>query len=218
MWQRRLNNAGVVAGLLTQLLLVAIAAELAVEYSEDDPDALIFAWCVVATLYAAVMIIALSLDARASVAAREYRPSKLQANVVVRWTALAASLVAGLMGVASAFMVVVLRNDPTDGWWYKLVGVWAMVMAWGIVHWGFAQWYYARYYATDQPTMEFPGTATPHLVDFVYFSYTIGTTFAASDVNVLTRDLRWRVTVHAVLSFFFNSAIVVLALSTLTGS
>ncbi|MBA3019555.1 DUF1345 domain-containing protein [Propionicimonas sp.] len=217
-WRQRLRDAGVLGGVAVQLLLVFLGVDFAVEFDEDEPDTMIFAWCLVATVYAAVMIISLSFAARTSAAAKEYRPSKLQANAVVRVTALTSSLVAGLMGVSAAFLVVVLRDDPTDGWWYKGLGVWAMVLAWGVVHWGFAQWYFARYYATANPPMEFPGTATPHLVDFVYFSYTVGTTFAASDVSVLSRDVRWRVTLHGVVAFFFNSAIVVLALSTLTGS
>jgi uncharacterized membrane protein len=216
--QRRLSNAGVLAGVLVQVVLVLLGIEFAMEFTQDEPDALIFVWCLVATIYAAVMIAALSFEARESSSVREFRPSRLQANVVVRVIALASSLVAGVMGVAAAFLVVVLRDDPTDGWWYKGLGVWAMVLSWGVVHWGFAQWYFARYYATEVAPMEFPGTSTPHLVDFVYFSYTIGTTLAASDVTVLSRDLRWRVTVHGVLGFFFNSAIIVLALSTLTGS
>ncbi len=217
-WRQRLRDAGVVAGVLVQLVLVLLVVEFAIEFAADEPDALILVWCLVATFYAAVTIASLSFSARLSSAAQEYRPSPLQANVAVRMVALASSLVAGVMGVSAAFMVVVLRDDPTDGWWYKGLGVWAMVLAWGVVHWGFAQWYFARHYATANPPMEFPGTTTPHLVDFVYFSYTVGTTFAASDVSVLSRDVRWRVTLHGVVAFFFNSAIVVLALSTLTGS
>lgn len=216
--QQLLSDVGAVLGLVAQLILVLLGVDYAVEFAGDEPDALILVWCVVATLYAATMIAALTFSARASAAHKAYRPSRLQSNLAVRLTALATSLVAGVIGVAAAAMVVLQRNDPTDGWWYKGLGVWAMVLAWGIVHWGFAQWYHGRYYATPTPPMDFPHTPVPHLVDFVYFSYTVGTSFAASDVSVLTRDLRWRVTVHGVISFFFNSAIIVLALSTLTGA
>jgi uncharacterized membrane protein len=215
---RRLSNAGTVVGLLVQVVLVLIGIEFAMEFTQDDPDALILGWCLMATIYAAVMIVALGFSARTTAASHEFRPTRLQAHIVVRITALTSSLVAAAMGVASAFMVVILRDDPTDGWWYKALGVWAMVLSWGVVHWGFAQWYFARYYATEVAAMEFPGTTTPHLVDFVYFAYTVGSTFAASDVSVLSRDVRWRVTLHGVIAFFFNSAIIVLALSTLTGS
>lgn len=216
--QQRLSDVGAILGLLMQLILVLLGVDYGIEFTDDEPDALILVWCLVATVYAVIMVAALSFSARMSAANKEYRPSRLQANLAVRLTALATSLVAGVIGIAAAVMVVLQRNDPTDGWWYKGLGVWAMVLAWGIVHWGFAQWYHGRYYATPTPPMEFPATPTPHLVDFVYFSYTVGTSFAASDVTVLTRDLRWRVTLHGVISFFFNSAIIVLALGTLTGA
>ena len=38
-----------------------------------------------------------------------------------------------------------------------------------------------------------------------------------ADVDILTRRVRWTVTVHAVSSFFFNGAIIVLALNTIIG-
>lgn len=217
-WRARLANVGVVWGLASQLILVFLGVDYAVEYSEDEPDLMILAWCLVGTAYAVVMVAALTIAAQASQTAMSYRPTRLQSHPLVQVVAMASSLVAGFIGIAAAFMVVVLKDDPTDGWWYKGLGVWAMVLAWGVVHWGFAQWYHARYYRSMPVPMEFPGTPNPHLVDFAYFAYTVGTTFAASDVSVRTRDVRWAVTIHGVLAFFFNSAIIVLALSTLTGS
>ncbi|HOQ53818.1 MAG TPA: DUF1345 domain-containing protein, partial [Micropruina sp.] len=84
------------------------------------------------------------------------------------------------------------------------------------IQWGFAQWYFAHYYSDVRPGMEFPGTEFPDLVDFAYFSFTIGTTFATTDVMIVTRRARWRVVTHSVLTFFFNSAILVLALSSIS--
>ncbi|PKQ31118.1 MAG: DUF1345 domain-containing protein [Actinobacteria bacterium HGW-Actinobacteria-2] len=217
-WRARLANVGVIWGLASQVILVFLGVDYALEYSEDEPDLMILAWCLVGTIYAAVMIASLTVAAQALQSAHAYRPTRLQSHPVVQVVAMASSLVSAFIGIAAAFMVVVLKDDPTDGWWYKGLGVWAMVLAWGVLHWGFAQWYHARYYRTPTPPMEFPGTPNPHLVDFAYFAYTVGTTFAASDVNVRTRDVRWVVTLHGVMAFFFNSAIIVLALSTLTGS
>ena len=49
------------------------------------------------------------------------------------------------------------------------------------------------------------------------FRILIGTTFATTDVTVTGRRDRWRVMMHSVLTFFFNSSILVLAVSSLTG-
>jgi len=53
------------------------------------------------------------------------------------------------------------------------------------------------------------------MVDFVYFSFTVGSSFAASDVTVLSSRTRWTVVWHSVSSFFFNGLIIVLALNTI---
>jgi hypothetical protein len=58
-------------------------------------------------------------------------------------------------------------------------------------------------------------TSATSLASFV-FSYTIGTSFAASDVETLKPMIRWRVVWHSVASFFFNGLIIVLALNTIT--
>ena len=97
-----------------------------------------------------------------------------------------------------------------------IVGVWAMLLSWGSLHWGFAQIYFQRYYAEEAAPLRFPKTTHPRIVDFVYFSYTLGTTFATSDVETLTPRIRWTIVWHSVLSFFFNGLIIVLALNTIT--
>lgn len=57
----------------------------------------------------------------------------------------------------------------------------------------------------------------PELAEFLYFSFTIGTSFAVSDVTVVSRSMRKRVTAHSVLSFFFNAAVVAIAIDWLKG-
>jgi uncharacterized membrane protein len=104
--------------------------------------------------------------------------------------------------------------------------VWAMLLAWGFLHWGFAQIYYRLYHvpmppdasgAVAEPSMRFPKTANPSLVDFVYVAFQIATSFTPNDVETTPR-VRWTVTWHAVLSFFFNGFIIVLALNTIMDS
>ncbi len=70
--------------------------------------------------------------------------------------------------------------------------------------------------ATDAPPppFRFPATPNPGLLDFVYLSFMVGTSFTPNDVETTTR-VRWTVTWHSVLSFFFNGFIIVLALTTI---
>ena len=64
----------------------------------------------------------------------------------------------------------------------------------------------------DFPRREYPGPD-----DFMYFAFTLGTSFAVSDVSVTAPSLRWHVMVHSVLSFFYNAIVVALAIAVLTG-
>ena len=57
----------------------------------------------------------------------------------------------------------------------------------------------------------------PTATDFLYFSFSVGTSFAVSDVNVASQAMRWHVMVHSVLSFFYNAVVLAAAIGFLTG-
>lgn len=100
----------------------------------------------------------------------------------------------------------------------KLAGVPAVIMAWLILHFGYAE-RYAHVYFADLPvrSLEFPGTERPGYVEFVYFAFTLGTSFAVSDVSALTPRVRTHVLAHSVLSFFYNTAILGIAIGVISG-
>jgi uncharacterized membrane protein len=70
--------------------------------------------------------------------------------------------------------------------------------------------------ATAVPPLVFPYTTEPGLLDFVYVSFMVGTSFTPNDVETAP-PIRWTVVWHSVLSFFFNGFIIVLALNTIMG-
>lgn len=128
--------------------IVAVGMAVVSEALEVEPGPLLLIWCLVGTRYLLVMVVTVGLD---SLHRRPFPPTRVQANVVVRWTSLSASLTTAAVGLVAAFMIL------------------------------------------------------------------IGTTFATTDVTVTGRRDRWRVMMHSVLTFFFNSSILVLAVSSLTG-
>lgn len=94
----------------------------------------------------------------------------------------------------------------------------AVVMAWLLLHFGYADRYAHMFYLPSaSPPLAFPETDRPNLLDFAYFSFTIGSSFAASDVEVRSRPVRYTVLVHSVLSFFYNTAILGIAIGVVTG-
>ncbi|RAX22444.1 DUF1345 domain-containing protein [Actinomyces sp. Z5] len=90
------------------------------------------------------------------------------------------------------------------------------VLGWALLHLGYAR-HYERLDHLYGPALQFPGTADPDLTDYVYFSLTVGTTFATSDVAVTSRRLRWTVAVHSVFAFFYNAIVLVVAFKFITG-
>jgi len=69
---------------------------------------------------------------------------------------------------------------------------------------------------TAVPPLIFPYTKDPGLLDFVYVSFMVGTSFTPNDVETAP-PIRWTVVWHSVLSFFFNAFIIVLAMNTIMG-
>jgi uncharacterized membrane protein len=149
------------------------------------------------------------------------RPARWETGRAARLISMTATILASLIGLGAAVQVLALHNDPQVGSETDFVGVWSMLLAWGFLHWGFAQIYFQRYYSSPEPMLRFPqrdreaAPADPRFVDFVYFAYTLGTTFAASDVEVLSTRMRWTIVWHSVVSYFFNGLIIVLALNTI---
>lgn len=62
--------------------------------------------------------------------------------------------------------------------------------------------------------LNFPGgDQEPDYWDFFYFATSLGAASQTSDVAILTKPLRRLVTLHAVISFFFNTAVLALAIN-----
>jgi uncharacterized membrane protein len=59
----------------------------------------------------------------------------------------------------------------------------------------------------------FPGTKEPTAWDFLYFSFTVGMTAQVSDVEVSDPAQRRLVLWHSVVSFFYNTGILALAVN-----
>ena len=214
---------GLTASLAAQLAMIVVGVWLVV-LAEDDATTLelLLTWCAIGTLYLLVTLVVLGRVAKRP-GPGGGRPARWETGRFFRLVSMTATILASLIGLAAALQVLVYHNDPQVGSTTDVIGVWSMLLAWGFLHWGFSQIYFQRYYASARPSLRFPHPAgeppaDPRFVDFVYFAFTLGTTFAASDVEVLSTRMRWTVVWHSVLSFFFNGLIIVLALNTIMSS
>lgn len=131
---RLLRDGGALAGTAVQLLMALLGAAVVSDSLDHTPDLAMLAWCLLGTGYAVVMLPALWLDSRRD---QGEPPSAVQANRVVRWVSLLASLISGLVGLVAAFMVVLGDPDADTKLLYKVLGIWAILVAWAMINWGF---------------------------------------------------------------------------------
>jgi uncharacterized membrane protein len=89
-----------------------------------------------------------------------------------------------------------------------------IALSWAAVHTQFSLHYAHEYYRGAKPGgLQFP-SGDPHedadYWDFVYFSFVIGMTAQVSDVGITDKIIRRTATVHGIISFVFNTALVAL--------
>ena len=89
-----------------------------------------------------------------------------------------------------------------------------IVLSWVVVHTAFALHYAHEYYRGHKPGgLQFPSGDTHDHADywdFVYFSFVIGMTAQVSDVGITDKTIRRTATVHGIISFVYNTALVAL--------
>jgi uncharacterized membrane protein len=96
--------------------------------------------------------------------------------------------------------------------------LWAVLSSWFLTHSSYTLRYAHLYYRGDDAGgLDFPGGQAPDDLDFAYHSFTIGMTFQVSDVLISNRLIRRYTLLHSVISFFYNTAILALALNLIFG-
>jgi len=128
------------------------------------------------------------------------------------------TVVASLTGLTAATDTLLRPAGDEKASGVRVLGVVAVVCAWMILHIGYAAFYRHLDRSTDGRGFRFPHEDHPILLDYLYFAVTLGVSFAASDVEVIRRTTRWHVMVHEVVSFFYNTAILAIAVSVITGT
>jgi uncharacterized membrane protein len=98
-----------------------------------------------------------------------------------------------------------------------------IILAWTVTQVVFTLHYAHEFYrpsAGDRAFTEglnFPADNNPDYWDFLYFATSIGAASQTSDVSIRTKPLRRLVTLHAIISFFFNTAVLALTINLAAG-
>ena len=111
---------------------------------------------------------------------------------------------------AIVFELGVSKGNPAG----LALAIVTIVLSWVMVHTAFALHYAHDYYRHATPGgLQFPsGDKEDHADywDFVYFSFVIGMTAQVSDVGITDKVIRRTATVHGIISFVFNTALLAL--------
>jgi len=106
---------------------------------------------------------------------------------------------------------------------YLALAAVTLVLAWLVTQVVFAIHYAHHYYARSNvaagatPPLAFPNDDAPDYWDFLYFSTSIGATSQTSDVSIRSKIVRRVVTLHAVVSFLFNTMVLAITINIAAG-
>jgi uncharacterized membrane protein len=202
------------------LLSVAVGAATLTLLPADwrTPTRLLAAWDLGVALYLVLITRAIM---RADVAAIRRRAAIQDEGA---WAILLLSMLAVWASIAA---IIAFLGNGQDGTHSQPVNhlVFAMttiLLSWMFVHTAFTLHYAHEYYGEggdgEIGGLKFPDNRRPDYWDFLYFSLVVAMTSQVSDVAVTSKTIRRLVTVHGVLSFFFNLSILALTVNMLAGA
>ena len=128
-------------------------------------------------------------------------------------------LALGAVGMSLASIFGLLAGGGGPDPWALSLAIASVPLGWSTLHTILAFHYAHLYYATededagDAGGLDFPGTKEPGAWDFLYFSFVIGMTAQVSDVTVHAAGMRRLVLAHSIVSFFYNTVLVALAVN-----
>jgi uncharacterized membrane protein len=127
-------------------------------------------------------------------------------------------MVTALGAFASLAGIITELNAMHRGAFELTLVITTITLTWATVHTTFALHYAHEYYRNAKPGgLAFPGGDSdghgPDYWDFVYFAFVIGMTAQVSDVEITDRIIRRTATVHGIISFVFNTALLALMIN-----
>ena len=200
------DKAALIASRTIEVALIVIGVLVVIAPNTSN---IILTWDLLAIVYLAIRIARLRRSGRG-------RPSAGLANGLGGRAGLLFTIFTSVVGIIAGLSIVLSEDgDKANA---SVVGVPAVMFAWGILHFGYAERYSTTYFARlPEPVLTFPNTEEPTFVDFTYFSFTLGTTFSVSDVETQTPRIRLQILSHSILSFIYNTVTIGIAVSVISG-
>jgi uncharacterized membrane protein len=171
------------------------------------PTRVLFGWDAGVLLY---LVLIWRVAANAPVERIRYRAAVTDEGAVALLLLTTAAAVASLAAV-----IAELGHSP--GPLQIILGVGTVLLSWAFMHAIFALHYAHEFYGEGRDHLIggliFPGDEDPDYWDFLYYSLVVAMTAQVSDVQITSKTIRRLTTVHGVVSFFFNVAVLALGIN-----
>jgi uncharacterized membrane protein len=142
---------------------------------------------------------------------------KVKAAIEDEGIALVLLLALAVIVVSSAAILTVLRQKHGVEPLPLVLAIAGIPLGWFTLHtlvaFHYAYIYYGKKGSRPEGGLEFPGTPEPGVWEFLYYAFTIGTTAQTSDTNLQSTRMRRATLIHSVLSFFYYTAIIAMAVN-----
>lgn len=173
------------------------------------------AWCAGGVTY---LILAYQVMSRCESDRIRSRAARQDDGAIV---ILALILLAIFASFASIFGLVNEARKASQGAKLIYVGLAAatILIAWAVMQVAFTLHYAHEHYAPNNlardgaGSLNFPNDLLPDYWDFLYFATSVGATSQTSDVAIRSKGMRRLVTLHAVVSFFFNTMVLAMTIN-----
>ncbi|HTT14008.1 MAG TPA: DUF1345 domain-containing protein [Burkholderiaceae bacterium] len=200
-------------------LLIAIAIALVTllllpqSFAHQAVTRALVAWNVGTTLYVLLATVMMTRSSREGLQRRAQREDEGRYVVLVL---VIIAVIASLAAIAGELLVSKDSQGHLKLAHIALAAV-TVLSSWAFMHLIFALHYAHDFYAAlargKTPGLAFPGEGKPGYGDFFYFAAIIGTSGQTADVEFTTSAMRRIGTVHCILAFFFNTAVLALAIN-----
>jgi uncharacterized membrane protein len=171
------------------------------------PTRLLVGWDAGVLLY---LVLIWRVAANCSVETIRYRAAVTDEGAIALLLFTTAAAVASLAAV-----IAELGHSP--GPFRISLGVGTVLLSWLFMHAIFALHYAHEFYGEGRDHriggLIFPGDEDPDYWDFLYYSLVVAMTAQVSDVQISSKAIRRLTTVHGVISFFFNIAVLALGIN-----
>ena len=173
----------------------------------------LFAWVLATGLY---LVLAWRMMLSASVESMRKRAKVQDDGAATVLTLTVAAACVSLLAIVSELINV--KDVPIGHDKVLRLGLVAatLVVSWCLIHTAFALHYAHEFYVDrdgGRGCLEFPGRTQPDYVDFLYFSFVIGTTSQTADVSISSPGTRRLALLHGVIAFFFNTTLLALTVN-----